>query len=134
MIIPNMVLKHMNLPLQIIFFGALVSAILSTTSSAIMAPAVVLGENIFKFFRSKASTTAIAENHPYRHYRYHRRLHFYGRNPGKHFRTGRRIFGIQPGVIVCAAGSGALLEIQQYARLYTFDGTRSGYLAGMYIY
>ena len=50
MIIPNMVLKHMNLPLQILFFGALVSAILSTTSSAIMAPAVVLGENIFKFF------------------------------------------------------------------------------------
>lgn len=51
MIIPNMVLKHMNLPLQILFFGALVSAILSTTSSAIMAPAVVLGENIFKFFK-----------------------------------------------------------------------------------
>ncbi|MBO9614289.1 MAG: sodium:solute symporter family protein [Dyadobacter sp.] len=50
MIIPNMVLKHMNLPLQILFFGALVSAILSTTSSAIMAPAVVLGENIFKYF------------------------------------------------------------------------------------
>lgn len=51
LIIPNMVLKHMNLPLQILFFGALVSAILSTTSSAIMAPAVVLGENIFKFFK-----------------------------------------------------------------------------------
>jgi SSS family solute:Na+ symporter len=50
MIIPNMVLKHMSLPLQIIFFGALVSAILSTTSSAIMAPAAVLGENIFRFF------------------------------------------------------------------------------------
>ena len=50
LIIPNMVLKHMSLPLQIVFFGALVSAILSTTSSAIMAPAAVLGENIFKFF------------------------------------------------------------------------------------
>jgi SSS family solute:Na+ symporter len=50
MIIPNMVLQHMGLPLQIIFFGALVSAILSTTSSAIMAPAAVLGENVFKFF------------------------------------------------------------------------------------
>jgi SSS family solute:Na+ symporter len=50
MIIPNMVMQHMNLPLQILFFGALVSAILSTTSSAIMAPAVVLGENIVKFF------------------------------------------------------------------------------------
>lgn len=51
MVIPNMVLLHMNVPLQIIFFGALVSAILSTTSSAIMAPATVLGENIIKFFR-----------------------------------------------------------------------------------
>lgn len=55
MIIPNMVLKHMSLPLQILFFGALVSAILSTTSSAIMAPAVVLGENIFKFFKPDLS-------------------------------------------------------------------------------
>jgi SSS family transporter len=51
LIIPKMVLKHMSLPLQMLFFGALVSAILSTTSSAIMAPAVVLGENIFKFFK-----------------------------------------------------------------------------------
>ena len=51
MIIPNMVLMHTTLPLQILFFGALVSAILSTTSSAIMAPAAVLGENIVKFFR-----------------------------------------------------------------------------------
>lgn len=51
MIIPHMVLMHTSLPLQILFFGALVSAILSTTSSAIMAPAAVLGENIIKFFR-----------------------------------------------------------------------------------
>jgi SSS family solute:Na+ symporter len=55
MIIPNMVLMHMGLPLQILFFGALVSAILSTTSSAIMAPATVLGENIIKFFRPDLS-------------------------------------------------------------------------------
>ena len=51
MIIPNMILLHTGLPLQILFFGALVSAILSTTSSAIMAPAAVLGENVIKFFR-----------------------------------------------------------------------------------
>lgn len=51
MIIPQMVLMHTSLPLQILFFGALVSAILSTTSSAIMAPAAVLGENVVKFFR-----------------------------------------------------------------------------------
>lgn len=51
MIIPQMMLLHMSLPLQVMFFGALVSAILSTTSSAVMAPAAVLGENIVKFFR-----------------------------------------------------------------------------------
>lgn len=51
MIIPNIILLHTGLPLQILFFGALVSAILSTTSSAIMAPAAVLGENIVKFFK-----------------------------------------------------------------------------------
>ncbi|TDB63758.1 sodium:solute symporter family protein [Arundinibacter roseus] len=53
MIIPNMVLLHTPLPMQILFFGALVSAILSTTASAIMAPAAVLGENIIKFFNPK---------------------------------------------------------------------------------
>ncbi|GHB55221.1 sodium:solute symporter family protein [Persicitalea jodogahamensis] len=51
MIIPQMVLLHTSLPLQVMFFGALVSAILSTTSSAIMAPAAVLGENVVKLFR-----------------------------------------------------------------------------------
>ncbi|TDE11555.1 sodium:solute symporter family protein [Dyadobacter psychrotolerans] len=55
MIIPNMVLEHMGIPLQIMFFGALVSAILSTTSSAIMAPATVLAENVVKFFRPELS-------------------------------------------------------------------------------
>jgi len=55
MIIPNMILLHTGLPLQILFFGALVSAILSTTSSAIMAPAAVLGENVIKFFRPELS-------------------------------------------------------------------------------
>ncbi|HEV7351099.1 sodium:solute symporter family protein [Telluribacter sp.] len=55
MIIPNMVLLHTAMPLQILFFGALVSAILSTTSSAILAPAAVLGENIVKFFRPDLS-------------------------------------------------------------------------------
>lgn len=50
MIIPQMVLMHTETYVQILFFGALVSAILSTTSSAIMAPAAVLGENIVKFF------------------------------------------------------------------------------------
>jgi Na+/proline symporter len=48
MIIPVIVLEHGSLFLQIMFFGALLSAILSTTSGAILAPATVLGENILR--------------------------------------------------------------------------------------
>lgn len=51
MMIPDMVMRHMSLPVQVLFLGALLSAILSTTSSAIMAPATVMGENIYRFFR-----------------------------------------------------------------------------------
>lgn len=44
----EMVLNYMSLPIKIIFFGALVSAILSTSSGAILAPATVIAENIMK--------------------------------------------------------------------------------------
>jgi Na+/proline symporter len=46
--LPNMVLAHTALPVQILFFGSLLSAIMSTTSSAILAPAAILSENIMK--------------------------------------------------------------------------------------
>jgi solute:Na+ symporter, SSS family len=46
--LPNMVLEHMGLPIQILFFGSLLSAIMSTTSSAILAPASILSENFIK--------------------------------------------------------------------------------------
>ncbi|MCB0551789.1 MAG: sodium:solute symporter family protein [Phaeodactylibacter sp.] len=48
MVIPFMVLEHSNLFLQIMFFGALLSAILSTTSGAVLAPATVIGENLVR--------------------------------------------------------------------------------------
>lgn len=47
-ILPNMVLQHGSLFIQVLFFGALLSAIMSTTSGAILAPATVLGENIIR--------------------------------------------------------------------------------------
>ncbi|HEY9049525.1 MAG TPA: sodium:solute symporter family protein [Ohtaekwangia sp.] len=46
--LPNMVLQHTALPIQILFFGSLLSAIMSTTSSAILAPAVIFSENLVK--------------------------------------------------------------------------------------
>jgi len=48
MILPEMVLQHGSMLLQILFFGALLSAILSTTSGAVLAPATVIGENLIK--------------------------------------------------------------------------------------
>ena len=48
LIIPNMVLNHAPIWVQMLFFGALISALLSTTSGAILAPATILGENLIK--------------------------------------------------------------------------------------
>jgi SSS family transporter len=46
--LPNMVLTHTTMPIQILFFGSLLSAIMSTTSSAILAPASIFSENFVK--------------------------------------------------------------------------------------
>ncbi|MFD2521357.1 sodium:solute symporter family protein [Emticicia soli] len=48
MTIPYLVLHHSGLGMQVLFFGALLSAILSTCSGAILAPATVVGENLLK--------------------------------------------------------------------------------------
>ena len=47
-IIPAMVSQYANIPLQILFYGALISAILSTSSGAMLAPATIIGENLIK--------------------------------------------------------------------------------------
>lgn len=46
--LPSMVLMHTTLPVQVMFFGSLLSAIMSTTSSAILAPAAIFSENVVK--------------------------------------------------------------------------------------
>jgi solute:Na+ symporter, SSS family len=46
--LPNMVLQHTTLPVQILFFGSLLSAIMSTTSSVLLAPAAIVSENLVK--------------------------------------------------------------------------------------
>lgn len=55
-LIPVMVLKHSSLAVQVLFFGALISAILSTASGAILAPATVMAENLIKPLRKKEMT------------------------------------------------------------------------------
>lgn len=51
LIIPRVVLAHAPVWIQVLFFGALISALLSTSSGAILAPAAVLGENLIKPLR-----------------------------------------------------------------------------------
>ena len=48
MALPEMVMAHTAMPVQILFFGSLLSAILSTASSAILAPAAIFSENLIK--------------------------------------------------------------------------------------
>jgi Na+/proline symporter len=56
MLLPAMVLAHSNLPIQIIFFGALISAIMSTASSGLLAPAALISENLIRpLFKGKLS-------------------------------------------------------------------------------
>jgi Na+/proline symporter len=46
--LPAMVLQHTPLAVQILFLGSLLSAIMSTTSSAVLAPAAIFSENIIR--------------------------------------------------------------------------------------
>lgn len=48
LLIPNLVLQHSNSLVIILFFGALISAIMSTASGATLAPAAILSENLLK--------------------------------------------------------------------------------------
>lgn len=48
LLIPNLVLNYCPSWMQALFLGALLSALLSTSSGAILAPASVLGENLLK--------------------------------------------------------------------------------------
>jgi Na+/proline symporter len=53
MLLPSMVLQHSNLPIQVLFFGALISAIMSTTSSSLLAPAAIISENLIRPYVGK---------------------------------------------------------------------------------
>src|SRR5574340_1036380 len=48
MILPQLILNHMPVVAQIMFFGALLSAIMSTASGTLLAPSVTFSENILK--------------------------------------------------------------------------------------
>jgi len=50
MVLPRLVLEHMPLTAQVLFFGALLSAIMSTASGTLLAPSVTVSENVLRGF------------------------------------------------------------------------------------
>lgn len=48
LILPTLVLERTPLAVQVLFFGALMSAILSTAGGALLAPAIMLAENVIR--------------------------------------------------------------------------------------
>jgi len=48
LILPTLILERTPLAAQVLFFGALISAILSTASGALLAPAVALAQNVIR--------------------------------------------------------------------------------------
>jgi SSS family transporter len=52
-ILPNLILNHTPVFAQIMFFGALLSAIMSTASGTLLAPSVIFTENVLKRFLKK---------------------------------------------------------------------------------
>jgi len=56
MLLPSMILQHGGLPIQIVFFGALISAIMSTTSSGLLAPSAIISENLIRPYFGKKLT------------------------------------------------------------------------------
>jgi Na+/proline symporter len=48
LILPTLILERTPFAIQVLFFGALISAILSTASGALLAPAVMLAENLIR--------------------------------------------------------------------------------------
>ena len=48
LILPQLVLQHMPLPAQALFFGALLSAIMSCASATVLAPSVTVAENLLR--------------------------------------------------------------------------------------
>lgn len=58
LILPQLILNHLPLTAQVIFFGALLSVIMSTASGTLLAPSVTFSENIIKNFMPHLSDRA----------------------------------------------------------------------------
>ncbi len=56
-ILPSLIMQHTPVVVQVLFFGAVLSAVMSTASGTLLAPATVFVENIVKPWRARAGLT-----------------------------------------------------------------------------
>ena len=56
-ILPNLVLGHLPLFAQVVFFGALLAVIMSTASGTLLAPSVTLSENVLKGWLTRGNNS-----------------------------------------------------------------------------
>lgn len=57
MVLPNLIIQNTPVFVQVIFFGALLSAIMSTASATLLAPSGVISENLLSSIYKKLDTT-----------------------------------------------------------------------------
>ncbi|MCX7897514.1 MAG: sodium:solute symporter family protein [Rhodocyclaceae bacterium] len=55
LVLPTLVLQHMPLAAQVLFFGAVLSAIMSCSSATLLAPSVTFAENVIRAFWPRMS-------------------------------------------------------------------------------
>lgn len=48
LVLPTLILQHTPVPAQILFFGAVLSAVMSCSSATLLAPSVILSENVIR--------------------------------------------------------------------------------------
>ena len=122
-VLPTLVLQHMPVLLQVAFFGALLSAIMSTASATLLAPSTAFVENILRNMRPgmsdkatlramRLSVLVLARGRAGLRHRHARHVHLrpgLGRVPGA---AGRRVrpAGVRP-VLEAATTQGALASV-----------------------
>ena len=122
LILPTLILERTPLVVQVLFFGALISAILSTAGGALLAPAVTLAENVIRPVLKPRDDRAVLRM---------MRLHGCGARGGGardgarleavHLPAGERVGQGGPRVLVRAARRRALLEAGERARRASFN-------------
>jgi SSS family solute:Na+ symporter len=130
-VLPDLVLGKMPLWAQVMFFGALLSAILSTASGALLAPTSLFTENVLRPFVPHMSDRQFLP-HAAHHPRHFHRLCVVvcAQQHQHHVPDGPERVQRDAGRCFCATGGRGLLEACHHSRRIVLGGRRSLDLAG----